>query len=116
MSWMIIPLVLVVFMIIGIRVIRAKDPTREQDSTDVRKWEEAKRKGFIAFCLRQTFPFVLGYCVLGPAFKLWKESGRFGYPKEEIVWSAGFAVGATLVIGGLYWLIVRAGGLEAKAH
>jgi hypothetical protein len=113
---MIIPLALGILVIVGVRVIRAKDPTAEQDSEDIAKWENAKRIGFLRFCLRRTFPFVLGYCVLGPMGKSWTELGRLSYPTEEIGRYILFAVFMTLVVGGFHWLAVRAGALEASGR
>jgi hypothetical protein len=113
---MLIPLALGIVVIIGVRVIRAQDPTAEQDFADTEKWEEAKRAGFFGFCLRRTFPFVLGYYVLGPMGKAWTEVGRLSYPREEIGRYALFAVFMTLVVGGVHWLAVRAGALEASAR
>lgn len=101
-------------VVVGVRVIRAKNPTPEQDSADIAKWEKVKRRGFLAFCLQRAFPFILGFCILGPFAKSWAEVGSLSYALIEVWRYVWFAPLITLIIGGSHWLIVRAGAIEAR--
>jgi hypothetical protein len=86
MAWLLIPLVLLVVMVIGVRTIRGKwrPPSEDHDRETIARWERAKKKGFCRYSFLQTLPFVVGYCILSPFARSWSRSGALAYPSGEI--------------------------------
>ena len=118
MHWVLIPFALVVVIIVGVRVIRDKGrtPSVTTDRNRIEEWKRAEGMGPILHGLRSSAPFALGYCLVGPAAKFWWQTGRPGYPLEDLGLYLLFAL-AFAVVGEFFaWKILQSGAREAAAR
>jgi len=115
MTWILLPLAALVFIILGVRVIQGRGLAHSpaQDRKRVEAWTKARATGPVAFGLRSSAPYLLGFYLLGPAIKHWRETGRLGYPVEEIGFYLMAAALSCLVLGFFAWKIVEASAREA---
>ncbi len=115
MAWLVFPLALILVIVAGVRVLRGKGmvPNRTRDEAIVRRWERARREGFILHCLRTTAPVVVSCYGLAPFIQSWRQSGVPGFPVERLPTLIVSAVVTTLLVGAYSWAITRAEAREA---
>ncbi len=116
MILVLIPLVVLVGIVLGVRVIqgRTSATSRQADLACIENWKKARKSGPVLHSIRSVAPFIFGYCALGPVTKYWLDHGKLGFPTDKIGFYIVFAVFATAVIGFFSWKILHAGAREAS--